>query len=619
MQRRRVCRCVPVSDYADAGRSLKQAQGDGSGPARGKQSKRQQKREHAASRGVKLCNAFMADRCNFGDKCRFTHDKDAAVAAKPADLPGACPFMSATGACRYGIMCRYAGAHAASEDGGAEAAPLEGDALATAALASATPLPLPRVAAMAPERNTLPRELANQLRRNTVVFPAADARLTELGLKITFKTKAGPTAEQAEAAAPAADAPTAEGEAPTKRQRTDDSEAKDEPSPVVDGALSAKLREGERRLVDFSRKLYLAPLTTVGNLPFRRVCKFLGADVTCSEMALCANLLQGAPSEWALLRRHASEDCFGVQLCSGFPDALARTAELVTEHIECDFVDINMGCPIDLVCSKGGGSMLLCKPARIESICRAVAPLLHCPLTVKMRTGYSDAAEQRNAHLLAPQLAGWGVMALTLHGRTRAQRYARTADWEYVARAATAAAPTPLQLIGNGDITGWSDYEEHVGNRGVATCMLARGALVKPWLFTEIKERRDWDISSGERFALLQRFASHGLEHWGSDEKGVESTRRFLLEWLSFLHRYIPLGLLERIPQRLNWQPPAFIGRDDLETLMGSTAGDDWVKLTTMLLGPPPPGFRFEPKHKSNAYANGSEAGAALYDANTNG
>ena len=101
---------------------------------------------------------------------------------------------------------------------------------------------------------------------------------------------------------------------------------------------------------------------------------------------------------------------------------------------------------------------------------------------------------------------------------------------------------------------------------------------------------------------MLRDYARFGMEHWGSDTKGVETTRKFLLEWMSFLHRYIPIGLLEVLPQRINERPPAHYCRDDLETLMASNHSEDWVKLTTMVLGPPPKQFLFVPKHKSNSY-----------------
>ena len=112
-----------------------------------------------------------------------------------------------------------------------------------------------------------------------------------------------------------------------------------------------------------------------------------------------------------------------------------------------------------------------------------------------------------------------------------------------------------------------------------------------------------WDISSGERLDILRNFTNYGLEHWGSDWMGVEKTRNFMLQTLSFMHRYVPYGLLERYPVEMWHRPVPFQGRDDLETLMGSPYSEDWVRISEMLLGPVPDGFRFQPKHASNSYA----------------
>lgn len=166
-----------------------------------------------------------------------------------------------------------------------------------------------------------------------------------------------------------------------------------------------------------------------------------------------------------------------------------------------------------------------------------------------------------------------------------------------------------MQVIGNGDVMSWQDHENAVNNAGVATTYVARGALMKPWVFTEIKEKRDWDISASERLDIVKKFASNGLEHWGSDLRGVESTRRFMLEWLSFAYRYVPVGLLEALPQRTNLRPPAFVGRNDLETLLASPDPRDWIKITELVLGPAPPGFLFTPKHKATSYAAGKGGG----------
>nr|CAG4713370.1 unnamed protein product [Naegleria fowleri] len=109
---------------------------------------------------------------------------------------------------------------------------------------------------------------------------------------------------------------------------------------------------------------------------------------------------------------------------------------------------------------------------------------------------------------------------------------------------------------------------------------------------------------------MLKTFVKYGLDHYGADEIGISKTRRFLLEWLSFLCRYIPVGLLERLPIKLNERPLPYVGRNELETLMASSNCKDWIKLTE-LAGLPKVGddFVFIPKHKSNSYEDGDTNG----------
>ncbi|XP_015682378.1 tRNA-dihydrouridine(47) synthase [NAD(P)(+)]-like [Protobothrops mucrosquamatus] len=551
----------------------------------------------------RLCPSVVHERvekCFYGAKCRFLHDLKEYMAAKPPDLGGRCLLFETFGRCTYGATCRFAGAHLGEDYKNRVNAEL-----------------LKQWEGRLAVRNSLSKDVQQQLRKKKMPFARSSEYLRSLGKSHPARRPgtwdASPVAAKT-GVSDCSEGPKEPGmarlEAPDNPNPSEEEGLGSAPkgsSPSAEPALkrlgavtdedTVKLRPSEKAQLDLRGKLYLAPLTTCGNLPFRRVCKGYGADVTCGEMAVCTNLLQGQSSEWALLKRHETEDLFGVQLEGAFPDTMTKCAELLNQTIEVDFVDINVGCPIDLVYNKGGGCALMTRNNKFEQIVRGMNSVLDVPLTVKIRTGVQEKTNL--AHKVIPNLREWGASLVTLHGRSREQRYTKMADWEYIAECVKVASPMPL--FGNGDIFSFEDANRAMTS-GVSGIMIARGALIKPWIFTEIKEQRHWDISSRERLEILQDYTNYGLEHWGSDTQGVEKTRKFLLEWLSFLCRYIPVGLLERLPQRINERPPYYLGRDPLETLMASQNVDDWVKISEMLLGRVPADFSFLPKHKANSY-----------------
>jgi hypothetical protein len=136
-----------------------------------------------------------------------------------------------------------------------------------------------------------------------------------------------------------------------------------------------------------------------------------------------------------------------------------------------------------------------------------------------------------------------------------------------------------VYFCGNGDVYSHVDYFDAVNNANVDAAMIGRGALIKPWIFEEIQTGQYLDKSASERLQYIEQFTRFGLENWGSDEIGVGVTRRFLLEWLSFSCRYVPIGLLEHLPAQMNDRPPAFRGRNELETLLSSANYKDWIKI----------------------------------------
>ncbi|CAA7264440.1 unnamed protein product [Cyclocybe aegerita] len=649
------------------------------GGKRGKITKEQKKTQRGQNKGRrfgktrdeldlcwKIANGAV---CEYGDQCRFIHDIPGYISAKAADIhipftnqisdiapftpsqedlqklhpvytsidtSTSCPVFAEAGECRYGFKCRFLGGHVRfeqGEDGQASLSLVGGDdKKARAALSSN-------------EVNFVGAEVQKQLRSRKYPVPISDTYLRELAAQssneVNGKPKAIPDKNSVIITEPEQqlediemDTPTvlADGHAPPpttlttcidtpaglapvdsdfiEQKRTGDSSTSQTDTPDV------PVRFAEKKKLHWTGKTYLAPLTTVGNLPFRRLCVALGAEITCGEMGLASSFLSGSKEEWSLVRRHPSERIFGVQVAGNKPANLVPTAEVLTK--ECgggiDFVDVNCGCPIDLVFKSGSGSALLDSVGKLGKILIGMNRALgEIPLTVKLRNGVKDG--KNTAHKLMPRLGSeWGVGAATVHGRTRQQRYTRLADWDYIKQCVEAVRARekdedlpPIPIFGGGDCFSSAGYWACVDSSGVDGVMIGRGALIKPWIFTEIKERREWDISATERMELVRKYAEYGLNHFGSDTTGVNTTRRYLCEALSFQYRYVPIGLLEVLPGRINDRAPSFRGRSELETLLASPASSDWVKISEMFLGPAPETWSFTPKHKSNAY--GSEEG----------
>eukprot|EP00494_Astrolonche_serrata_P006535 UN06559 len=205
-------------------------------------------------------------------------------------------------------------------------------------------------------------------------------------------------------------------------------------------------------------------------------------------MSMCQKLLMGNMSEWALLKRHKSEDIYGIQILTGHVDEMAMVCELINDNIECDFIDLNVGCPIDDVCNHGKGAGLMRSGSRrLRNLCRTMSTIANVPVTCKLRMGYAHSKPV--ALKWIGQMEPDGLSYVTLHGRSRQQRYRRPADWEYI-KNVSEAPETAFPFIGNGDIYSWEEWYNRLKNTRCDTLMIGRGALIKPWLFQEIKEKR---------------------------------------------------------------------------------------------------------------------------------
>ncbi|HXF24597.1 MAG TPA: tRNA-dihydrouridine synthase family protein, partial [Gemmatimonadaceae bacterium] len=177
--------------------------------------------------------------------------------------------------------------------------------------------------------------------------------------------------------------------------------------------------------------LYLAPMAGVSESPFRRICHRFGADVVVTEFLSAEAIRRENEATLAKLRFGADERPIGVQIFGAEPAAMGDAARLVSDVFQPEFIDINFGCPVKKVVKRNGGSGCLKDLGLVESVIKAVAAATPLPVTVKIRSGWSE--EMRNPVEIALRCQDAGATVLTLHPRTRAQMYSGAARWDEIA------------------------------------------------------------------------------------------------------------------------------------------------------------------------------------------
>ena len=228
--------------------------------------------------------------------------------------------------------------------------------------------------------------------------------------------------------------------------------------------------------------LYLAPMAGVSESPFRRLCRRFGADVVVTEFLSAEGIRRENEATIAKLRFGGGERPIGVQIFGADPAAMGDAAAFVTDVFAPEFIDINFGCPVKKVVRRNGGSGCLKDLSLVESVIRAVSGATHLPVTVKIRSGWSE--ETRDPVSIALRCQDAGARVLTLHPRTRTQMYAGSARWEEIAAVADAL---DIPVLGNGDIKTAEDAVRMHRETHCAGVMIARGSFGQPWIFTQTR------------------------------------------------------------------------------------------------------------------------------------
>ncbi|MCU4163690.1 tRNA dihydrouridine synthase DusB [Carboxylicivirga caseinilyticus] len=229
--------------------------------------------------------------------------------------------------------------------------------------------------------------------------------------------------------------------------------------------------------------LLLAPMESVTDPSFRSLCKDMGADMMFTEFVSARALVRSVNRTVRKLEITENERPVGIQLYGGDVD-LMKEAAILAEEANPEVIDLNFGCPVKKIATKGSGSGLLRDIPTLLEITKTVVEAVKVPVTVKTRLGWDE--NSLVIETLAEQLQDLGIAALSIHGRTREQMYSGKADWTLIGKVKNNPRMN-IPIIGNGDITGPEKARMLIDRYGVDALMVGRPSIGRPWIFKEIK------------------------------------------------------------------------------------------------------------------------------------
>jgi tRNA-dihydrouridine synthase B len=279
--------------------------------------------------------------------------------------------------------------------------------------------------------------------------------------------------------------------------------------------------------IDLGEKpLLLAPMEDVTDPSFRYMCKHFGADLMYSEFISADGLVRNGKKSIKKLNIYDYERPIGIQLYGHIPESMAE-ATIMADQACPDIIDINFGCPVKKIASRGAGAGMLTNLPLMKKITETVIKTTNIPVTVKTRLGWDE--ENKNVVEVAEMLQDVGIKAITIHGRTKSQLFKGPADWTLIGKVKNNAR-MKIPVFGNGDIKSPEDAKDAFEKYSVDGIMIGRATIGRPWIFREIREYLDTGnhmdpLTVAEKVKLAKLHFKKSLEIKG-EPRGIYEMRR---------------------------------------------------------------------------------------------